>query len=211
MHLAHPLEHFLIIRVACQVPDLVRVALRIVKLLNRLGRLKILHLRSLELALRVEPAHLLHRRHPVHILDVLTARNIRHIVANIFITLVTYRTNKVVCLIHTVTCSENILTRPCLLTAEKRLTLYVGRYLHAGQRKHCRRKINERNQLVVDLAGFDRIGLLGHRRFSQPLRHPNDQRNVNARIINPSFAPRQPATMVSPEPHNRILRQPVLL
>ena len=41
-------------------------------------------------------------------------------------------------------------------------------------------------------------------------RHANNKRDLQTGIIDPAFASREPATMVSPKPNNRLLGQSVL-
>ena len=129
---AHPPEHIIILRIARQVFDLVRIGGGVVKFLDGLGFFEILFLRAFEPALGVETAHFLHRRHLVHIIDVLPARHIPHVVADILISFVAHGTNQVIRFVHPVTSGEDIFSRLGLLAAKERPALYVVRDFNAG-------------------------------------------------------------------------------
>ncbi len=129
---AHPPEHILVLRIARQVFDFVRVGGGVVKLLDWFGLFEILLLRAFKLALGVEPPHLLHRRHLVHVINILPACHVPHVVANIFVAFVTHGTNQVVRFVHPVAGGENIFARRSLLAAEERMALDVVRDFDAG-------------------------------------------------------------------------------
>src|SRR5579875_2375495 len=107
--------------------------------------------------------------------------------------LVAHRTDAVVGFIHAIPSSENVLTLRSLLRAENNLSLHLLRYFAPCQCHHGRREIKETNEIFAYRLRFD-------------MPWPADnQRNVNALVIDPAFAARQAAAMIASQKHNGIV------
>ncbi|MBA7661109.1 hypothetical protein ES703_69121 [subsurface metagenome] len=140
-------------RITGKVADFVGIAGGVIELLHGLGGQEVVLLRPLEPTLCVEPAHFLHGRHLVHVIDILAVCYMRHEIADVLEAPVTHGADEVAGFVHTVAGGEDVFTRGRLLVTEERLTLHVIRYLYTRQGEHRRGEVNKRHQLVVDGGG----------------------------------------------------------
>ena len=80
--------------------------------------------------------------------------------------------------------------------------LEMGRDLHAGEREHGRREIDEADELVAH-------GARRHRR-AERLRPSDHQRHAEARVVERSLGARHAVAVVAPIEDDRVVRQAVV-
>jgi len=175
----------------------VRVELGVVEFFFGFGGSEEKFLRAGEFAFGVEAAPFPHGGHFFAVNDSLGVGKFGLEVADVFVARVANGADAVGGFIHAIACSEDVFARRGggAVGIEDGLTVEFLWDFDPGQGKGGGAEIDESDEVFADGARFD---------FAGPL---DEERDVNAAVVNPSFAAGEAATVIAEEKNDRIFAE----
>ena len=179
--------------------DFMRVVCGVIKFLYRLCVRKVIFGVAAELAGIVEPSQVPHGCSLFWGIHILVIGFERLVISNVFKLFVPNHADDIVTLIHTISGSINVGSFGWLTCSKKCPALHIGRAFDPPEIQDRRAQVDGTHQAIGYASGFvvsEMFELFGY---------VNNERDVSARIIEPSFCTWQPNAVIRPEKDNGVL------